>query len=102
MTVMAYWFECPYHKALRGTRTDQQHFDESAKSMYAREAVRARVKELLGLNKEHPGVDWRTLDDGNVVVTSGATGQQRTTLRTAAASILLQKPMGFGKTLTVE
>lgn len=102
MTVVQYWFECPLHKSLRAGRNDQAQFNESLKSMYAREAVRARVKELLALNKDHPGVPFANLDDGGVSVISGVTGQQRTALRNAASTILLSKPMGFGKTLTVE
>lgn len=102
LTVVAFWFECPLHKSARGVRTDQQQFEEIQKTMHAREGVRKRMKELLALDKEHPGVDWETLDDGNIVIKSGATGQQRTTLRNAAASILATKPMGFGKTLSVE
>ena len=60
---------CPLHQSAKNTgMTDQQVWDDMRKTGRDREAVRYKVKTLLGLDKQHPGVWFRTETDGMVTI----------------------------------
>ena len=57
---------CPHHAGLG--LNDQQRFEAILQSSRRKEAARWAVKQELGLDKEHPGVPYRTNADGSFTV----------------------------------
>jgi hypothetical protein len=57
---------CPHHAGLG--LSDQQRFEAILQSSRVKEKARAAVKRELGLDKEHPGVPYRTNADGSFTV----------------------------------
>ena len=110
---------CAHHQSLG--LPDQALFDAILQSSRVKEAARWAVKVELGLNKEHPGVRYRTNADGSFTVLTDAASlawtredgtagplptirnQDRTRARTAAlnAALTVSRPAGTS-TVTVE
>ena len=60
---------CPHHQGLKDSGlTNQQVFDAILQSSRVKESARWAVKVELVLDKEHPGVAYRTNADGNFTV----------------------------------
>ena len=110
---------CAHHQSLG--LADQPLFDAILQSSRVKEAARWTVKVELGLDKEHPGVRYRTNADGSFTVLTDAASlawvredgtagplptirnQDRTRARTAAttAASTVSRPTGTS-TVTVE
>lgn len=100
---VAYRKTCAHHASLKtGGLTDDQVFQAMLQSSRVKEAARAVAKEMLGLDKEHPGLPYTVDTAGNFTVQSGAVGSIRTAIRNSVATELLKisRPTGTS-TVTV-
>lgn len=95
---------CSHHQSLRtGGMSDANLFTAIMQSSRVKERARAAAKLELALDKEHPGLPYRVLADGNISIVSGVTGPTRTRVRTAVSTAILtvNRPTGTS-TVSVE